>query len=84
MLKTADCRDTLVASALWGRIGSAVLVLASVVLGGYGIEFSDEEQAAAYEAVSAILGSIGALMALVSKWRETVRQPDCDEAAVKG
>lgn len=71
MFKTADgCRDTLVASALWGRVGSAILVMLSVALGAYGIEFSDQDQAAAFEAIAAILGSVGAIMALVSKWRE--------------
>jgi len=84
MLKTADCKDTWVASALWGRVGASVLVLASVVLGAWGVEFSGEEQAAAYESVAAILASIGALMALVSKWRETQRQPDCVDDSVKG
>lgn len=85
MLKTANCNDTWVASALWGRVGAAVLVMLSVVLGGYGIEFSDEEQRSAYESVGAILGSVGALLALVSKWREARRESaTCDEAAVGG
>lgn len=70
MLKTADCKDTWVASALWGRVGSAILVMLSVVLGGYGLEFSEVEQAATFESISAILASLGAILAIISKVRE--------------
>lgn len=70
--KTVDggCQDTWVASLLWGRIGSAILVIISMILGAYGINLGEEDQAAAYEIVSAILASVGAGMALVSKIRQ--------------
>lgn len=70
--KTVDgtCQDTWVASLLWGRIGSAILVIISMILGAYGIQFGDDDQASAYEIVSAILASVGAGMAIVSKMRQ--------------
>lgn len=74
--------DGWIGSLLWGRVGSSILVLFSVILGIWGVEFSQEDQAAAFNIVSAILGSVGATMALVSKIREKRRESDeaCLEA----
>lgn len=66
--------DTWIGSMLWGRIGAAILTLAAVILAGFGIEFSSDDQSAFYAAISGILASVGAIMAIVSKFRQKKRE----------
>ena len=62
--------DSFSASLLWGRIGAAVLMLASVAMGPLGIDFGVEAQQATFDAVAAVLGGIAVVLAVVSKARE--------------
>lgn len=65
--------DTVAASALWGRIGASILMFASVALSYFGYEFAAEDQTALFKAISALLGAVGGLLAIISKVRETKR-----------
>lgn len=62
--------DTWVASAVWGRVGAAVLALAAFILGLLGYNLSAEDQEAAYGLISSVLAGIAGVLALVSKIRE--------------
>jgi len=62
--------DPLWLSIVWGRVGAAVLILASVVLSAFGYVYDVDAQASTFEAVSAALGALGAVLAIVSKVRE--------------
>jgi len=62
--------DTWAGSALWGRVGAGILAGAAMILGAYGMEFGADDQVRVYGAISGILSGVGAVMAVVSKWRE--------------
>lgn len=66
--------DSITASVFWGRIGGAVLCLVGVVLSGLGIEFGTEEQKTVFDHIDKLLVTVGALMAIVSKVREKMRE----------
>jgi uncharacterized protein YbgA (DUF1722 family) len=68
--------DSWIASAIWGRVGAAILALASFVLGYFGYTLAAEDQAAAYDLISAFLAGMAGLMALLSKVRETKKKAD--------
>ena len=68
--------DSWVGSLLWGRVGAAILVILSLIMGSLGFEFGHDEQGKAFEIISGILAAIGAGMALVSKVREKKRESD--------
>lgn len=63
--------DPLWLSVVWGRVGAAVLILASVILSAFGFVFDVDDQAALFEAISIALGALGAVLAMVSKVRES-------------
>lgn len=58
-------KDTWIASAIYGRVGAAIWTIAAVALG-----LSADQAEAGNAAVTAILGGVGALLAIVSKLRE--------------
>jgi hypothetical protein len=60
--------DSWVASLIYGRIGAAIWMLAAVFFG-----LSSEEAEAGNEAVTAILGGVGVILALISKIREKMK-----------
>lgn len=66
--------DSIKASLVWGRIGGAVLCLVGVALNSFGVEFGSDEQQAVVDHVDAMLVTAGALMAIVSKLREKLRE----------
>lgn len=63
--------DSWVASAIWGRVGAAVLALLSFVLGLLGYNLSPEDQEAAYGLISSVLAAVAGILALISKIRES-------------
>lgn len=63
-------KDSNIVSILWGRIGAAILLLAAVVLEGFGYTFGAEDQAAVYDAISTVLASGALVQVTVSKIRE--------------
>jgi len=65
--------DSYAASLMWGRIGAAVLAAASVGFQLFGINFSEEDQKQANDAISWILASASGILSLVSKIREQKR-----------
>ena len=62
--------DSWIGSLLWGRVGAAVLTLLAVLLGSFGIEFGAEEQQTVFATIAGLLASVGAVMAVISKWKE--------------
>jgi len=58
-------KDTWKASLIYGRVGAAAWTLLAVVFG-----LSTDQAQAGNEAVTAILGGIGVILAIVSKVRE--------------
>lgn len=63
--------DSWAASAIWGRVGAAILAFVALILGYFGYSMGEEERAAAYEVVATILTGISGVLALVSKVRES-------------
>ena len=64
-------KDTNIVSVLWGRIGAAILIAASLILGSLGYTFAEEQQQAAFEIVSGLLAGFAGLQVIISKVRET-------------
>ena len=62
--------DSWIGSLLWGRVGAAVLTLLAVVLGSFGVEFGQEDQQSVFTTIAGLLASVGAVMAILSKWKE--------------
>ena len=62
--------DSWAASAVWGRVGAAILAFVALILGYFGYQMGADEQAAAFEVVATILTGISGVLALVSKIRE--------------
>jgi len=65
--------DSIMVSAMWGRVGAAILMFVSIGLNAIGFEFTSEDQGAANTIIVSVIGLAGAGMALVSKIRETKR-----------
>jgi hypothetical protein len=65
--------DSWIGSAFWGRIGGSLLVLGAFLLQLFGVDFSAEDQATAYEAISGILAGVGMVLVIISKWREQLK-----------
>ena len=63
--------DSWAASAIWGRVGAAILAFVALVLGHFGYTVGEAEQAAAYEIIATILTALSGVLALVSKIRES-------------
>lgn len=61
-------------SALWGRIGAAILLLVSFGLQQFGYEFTPDEQASFFDVIGSVIKDFGLLiaaaMAIMSKFRE--------------
>jgi uncharacterized membrane protein len=64
-------KDSTTVSVLWGRSGAAILLLVSMVLGGFGFTFAEDDQAAIFEAVSTLLAAIALIQVRLSKIRES-------------
>jgi len=69
-------KDSWVVSALWGRIGAAVLALLAFVFGIFGYSMGAEDVGSANEVITAILTGVAGLLALISKIRETKKVKD--------
>ena len=67
----AYTKDPWIVSALWGRIGAAVLALLAFVLGIFGYSMGPEDVSTATKLITALFAGIGGLLALISKIRET-------------
>jgi len=63
--------DSWAASAIWGRVGAAILALIAFILGLFGYTLGPEDQVLAYELVSTVLAGVAGVLALVSKIRES-------------
>lgn len=66
--------DTMLQSFIKGRGMAAILVLVSIILGLWGIDFSQSAQVALTDQLSTLSASIGAIVAIVSKMRERKRE----------
>ena len=62
--------DTLIESLQHGRLLSAALVFAGLVLASFDIEFGEEDQKHVLNILDQLLIAAGALIALISKYRE--------------
>jgi len=65
--------DSMMVSALWGRVGAAILVIAGMGLNYLGYGFGAEDQVATNDLIVNGLTGLGAAMALFSKIRESKR-----------
>lgn len=72
--------DTWIGSAVWGRIGGAVMILAAFIAQGIGIDISAEEQQQAFGAIQTMMAAIGGLLVVISKFREKAREKRSDQA----
>lgn len=63
--------DSWGASLIWGRIGAAVLIMASLGLQYFGFTFSAEDQATAFKTISELLAGLAAIMVVISKVRSS-------------
>lgn len=64
-------KDSWIVSAIWGRIGAAIIALVAFALGTVGYVVTPDDQEAAYTLVAGILAGIAGVLALVSKIRES-------------
>ena len=73
-------QDPYYISALWGRVGSAILILVATILQGFNFAFDFELQEAFFNHVSLVLYNAGGVLAIISKIRESkkVAQADLD------
>jgi uncharacterized membrane protein len=63
--------DSFQASAIWGRIGAAVMAIISMLLGLFGYTMDLEDQASGVQLISALFALVAGVMAYVSKIRES-------------
>ena len=64
-------KDPLYISAVWGRIGVAILLMVAFALGGAGFIFSEALQSQAYDAINMVLVGVGTILVIISKVRES-------------
>lgn len=63
-------RDSFLLSALWGRLGGAILLMAAFFLKPKGYDIGEEERAAINEIITALIALGGSGMIVASKIRE--------------
>lgn len=66
--------DSWAVSAVWGRVGAAILSFVALVLGYFGYSMGADEQEAAFTLISSLLAGVAGVLALVSKIRETKKK----------
>ena len=66
--------DSVLKSALIGRIAGAILFITAMALQYYGYDVSAEDQKAVVDGISALSGSIGTILVIISKVRESKKQ----------
>ena len=64
-------KDSWIVSVFWGRLGAAILGLLAFVLGLWGYTLTKEDQDSAFVLITTIITGVGAILALISKIRET-------------
>jgi hypothetical protein len=71
-------QDPYYASMLWGRIGSAILILTATVLQGFNFAFDFETQEVLFNHISLVLYNGGGILAVLSKIRESKKVEEAD------
>ena len=64
-------KDSWIVSVFWGRLGAAILGLLAFVLGLWGYTLTKEDQDSAVVLITTIITGVGAVLALISKLRES-------------
>jgi hypothetical protein len=72
-------KDPWIVSAIWGRIGAAVLCLVAFALGLLGYTFGPEDIESTEALITSILAGVGGVLAIASKIRESKKTEDDNE-----